>query len=110
VQKLIYSHSNLYLPLNYNQINFWLLGSLLGAGALIGDAAESFIKRQLNIPEGERFLIFDQIDYIVGGLLLSSFYISLTISQYFYIASLYFLLHLIVNFAGFKLGLRAKPL
>jgi CDP-2,3-bis-(O-geranylgeranyl)-sn-glycerol synthase len=51
----------------------WLLiGLLLGVGALLGDAVESLFKRQLGINPGERFLPWDQLDFVVGALLLLS--------------------------------------
>ena len=49
-----------------------LLGFSLGLGALLGDAAGSFIKRRINIGRGRPAPILDQLDFVVGALLLSS--------------------------------------
>jgi len=54
---------------------FGLYGFLAGIGALAGDALESFFKRQINIPSGKPFFPFDQIDYIIGFLICTSFLI-----------------------------------
>jgi CDP-2,3-bis-(O-geranylgeranyl)-sn-glycerol synthase len=96
--------------LNYNEINPVILGSLLGIGALAGDAVESFFKRQKGVKSGDAWFPFDQIDYILGGLLLASLYIDLRIETYFYILVIWFLLHLTTNFIGFHVGLKDKPI
>lgn len=40
-------------------------------GALLGDITESFFKRRLGKERGQDWLIFDQLDFIVGALILS---------------------------------------
>jgi CDP-2,3-bis-(O-geranylgeranyl)-sn-glycerol synthase len=47
-----------------------IISLLMGFGALMGDAIESFIKRQRGVPAGHSWFPFDQIDYIIGGLLI----------------------------------------
>ena len=49
--------------LHYPTQSALTLGTLLGAGALIGDAVESFFKRQLDIESGKSWFPYDQIDY-----------------------------------------------
>lgn len=48
------------------------LGFLLGFGAIFGDLVKSFFKRRLNKKPGERWIPFDQLDFVVGALLFSS--------------------------------------
>lgn len=93
-----------------NSINPIILGALLGSGAILGDSVKSFFKRQMNIGPGDSFIFFDQIDYIVGGLILSSFYIRLNFEQYLYIIFIYFILHFIVNILGYLIGIRPKAI
>lgn len=62
----------LYFINFYNNIETLLLSFLLGFGALFGDLIKSFLKRRIGIKSGEPWIIFDQIDYVVGGLLFSS--------------------------------------
>lgn len=55
-----------------NSADAWytfLVGAALGSGALVGDAVESFFKRQRGIAPGKSWFPFDQIDYIIGGLI-----------------------------------------
>jgi CDP-2,3-bis-(O-geranylgeranyl)-sn-glycerol synthase len=40
-------------------------------GALIGDILESFFKRRVGKKRGENWIIFDQLDFILGVLLFS---------------------------------------
>ena len=39
-------------------------------GALIGDIIESFFKRRIGKNRGENWIIFDQLDFIIGALIL----------------------------------------
>jgi CDP-2,3-bis-(O-geranylgeranyl)-sn-glycerol synthase len=65
---------NLVLWIDFFTLNqFLLFGFLSGLGALAGDTIESFFKRRLNIYSGKSFFPFDQIDYIIGFLLLTNF-------------------------------------
>ena len=49
-----------------------LLSFYLGLGALLGDLVKSFFKRKIGIKSGEPWIIFDQIDYVIGGLIFGS--------------------------------------
>lgn len=86
------------------------LGGLLGAGALIGDAVESLLKRQLGVPPGESWFPFDQVDYIFGGIILCSLVYTLQPLQSLTILVVYFGLHLVTSYIGFLLGLKDKPI
>lgn len=87
-----------------------LLGASMGFGALAGDAIKSFFKRQANHGSGDSWFPFDQLDYIIGGLLASLFFVTLEISQYIWIILIWFGLHLIGSFIGYKLKLKPKPI
>ncbi|OGE80992.1 MAG: hypothetical protein A3E98_03745 [Candidatus Doudnabacteria bacterium RIFCSPHIGHO2_12_FULL_48_11] len=85
-----------------------MLGVLLGLGAVLGDAAKSFFKRQRDIPSGESWPIFDQLDYILGGIALSFWYWPLGAEQYLLVIAVYFVLHLLTSAIGYLLGLKQK--
>ncbi len=95
--------------LNYSAIHVGLLGAMLGAGALLGDAIESFFKRQCGVPSGRSWFPFDQIDYIVGGLLVSSLVIDMPHYRYWFIFAVWFVVHLLAGVIAYGLGLKAKP-
>ena len=94
-------------------------------GALLGDISESFFKRRIGKERGEDWLIFDQLDFIIGALALS-FLMSILLvvsglasSNWFFTSfSLWHILvlvtftpffHLFANFVHRKTARRATP-
>lgn len=86
------------------------LGFLMGFGALFGDAVESAIKRQRGIPAGHSWFPFDQIDYILGGLLFLAPVTTMTLGTMAFILIVYFGLHLITAYLAYLLGLKERPI
>lgn len=101
-QQLVDHTSYAQLPL--------ILGPLLGFGALGGDAIESFFKRQKGIQSGGSWLPFDQLDYIIGAVLVTLPFIILTLTQYVWIFVLWFCLHIAATCIGWLLGLKKDPI
>ncbi|HEX8932489.1 MAG TPA: CDP-archaeol synthase [Patescibacteria group bacterium] len=98
------------LSIDYNFIDPVIFGSLLGFGALAGDAMKSFFKRQMGIIPGRSWVPFDQTDYIIGGIIFSWFYFPLTLYQYMLLFMVWVLLHPLTTFLGYLLRLRRHPL
>lgn len=48
-----------------------VLGFLLSLGALLGDLAGSFLKRRMGLTPGAFLPVIDQIDFVLGALVLS---------------------------------------
>jgi CDP-2,3-bis-(O-geranylgeranyl)-sn-glycerol synthase len=74
-QALLFFNSDFFrnnTVIDYSGHNFILVGALMGAGALSGDLVESFIKRRLDKPSGKPWFPWDQADWIIGAMLLSS--------------------------------------
>lgn len=86
------------------------VGFLLGLGALIGDAVESFIKRQVGIKPGHAWVPFDQLDYIIGGLIFVSFVASLPVWAIITIIFVYSCLHIAVSYFGYLFGFKKQPI
>lgn len=95
---------------DYQSVNIWLLGPLLGVGALLGDAIESFFKRQAGVAPGAQWFPFDQTDYIAGGLLLSSTVVLLSAREYVSVFLVWFGIHIIASYIGFLMGLKSTPI
>lgn len=74
LQTLLSEPMRTYSILNYTKINVWHVGFLLGFGALLGDMIESFFKRQIGVTPGSSWPPFDQIDWILGGLVFVHFF------------------------------------
>lgn len=85
-------------------------GLLLGTGALVGDALESFIKRRVGVKAGQSWFPFDQCDFIIGGLAFSYPLVRWPLSIALTIFSLYFGLHLLVSYIGHLLGLKERAI
>lgn len=88
---------------------FWA-GVLLGFGALVGDAVESFFKRRAGIKPGNSWFPFDQTDYIIGGLLTIYPFVQLPGWVILTILVVYFGLHVVFAYVGYLLGLKDKPI
>jgi CDP-2,3-bis-(O-geranylgeranyl)-sn-glycerol synthase len=86
------------------------LGALLGVGALLGDTLESFLKRQRGIKSGDSWFPFDQLDYIVGALIVSYPLFRPSMIAIGSILLSYFGLHLVTRYIGYKLGINEKAI
>lgn len=95
--------------LDYSQLTIWL-GAALSFGALFGDMVKSFFKRQFNVASGKSWFPFDQLDYIVGGLVFSTIFVSLSLRQYIFIIVVWFLMHLTSSYIGYLLKLKKDPI
>jgi CDP-2,3-bis-(O-geranylgeranyl)-sn-glycerol synthase len=95
---------------DYSTLPVLILGPLFAIGALGGDAVESFFKRRMNIKSGSAWVPFDQLDYIIGSVLVSLFFVVLSPVQYVLIFTIWFFMHLAASYVGFKLGLKKDPI
>lgn len=87
-----------------------LVGAAMSAGALVGDAVESFFKRQRGIASGKAWFPFDQTDYIIGGLLFTLPFGILPLWLVVWTFVIYFGLHLLSSYVGYLLGLKNDPI
>ena len=99
-----------FVPMDYTSINPFLLGTLAAGGALVGDAVKSFFKRQVGIAPGQSWFPFDQIDYILGGIVFTACYRQLTLVQYILLFLLYFVLHPLATWLGYLMRLKESPI
>jgi CDP-2,3-bis-(O-geranylgeranyl)-sn-glycerol synthase len=94
---------------NYGSVNTLLVGLAMGFGALAGDVIKSFFKRQMNIDPGKSWVPFDQIDFIVGGALASTFFFTLPANIYLFGLIIGLVLHPAFNILAWLLRLQDKP-
>ncbi len=90
-------------------LHAWSGGLLLGTGALVGDAVESFFKRRRGVAPGKSWFPFDQIDFIIGGLLFVSPLLRPTLEIMVTILVIYFALHLASSYLGYIFKLKELP-
>jgi CDP-2,3-bis-(O-geranylgeranyl)-sn-glycerol synthase len=98
-----------FVSLDYTAIHPLLLGALASMGALAGDALKSFVKRQVGIAPGKTWFPWDQLDYILGGIVFTYWYVPLSFSQYLLLGLVWFLLHPLSTFIGYELKLKESP-
>lgn len=87
-----------------------VIAASMGCGALLGDALESFFKRQLSIASGKSLYFFDQIDYILGGLLFSLPFFSLSAHSYVLLIAVWLVIHPLSTIAAWALKLKEQPI
>lgn len=97
-------------PIDYATLPTLLLGPLFALGALGGDAVESFFKRQRGIKSGGTWIPFDQIDYIIGAIIVTLPFVILSPAQYLWMLIIWFIMHLLFSYAGWIMGLKKKPI
>lgn len=88
------------------QDNAIFIGVILGLGALLGDAIESFFKRQSGIKPGKSWVPFDQIDWILGAVILANFFYIIPLADSVIAVVMFGALHPLVNYIGYLLGLK----
>ncbi|MCD6435323.1 MAG: CDP-2,3-bis-(O-geranylgeranyl)-sn-glycerol synthase [Clostridiales bacterium] len=86
-----------------------ILVVLLSAGAILGDIVASFFKRRAGIKRGEPVPLMDQLDFILGALLLSSIFKRLPLLHFSLIIVLTPLIHLLANGISYLLKIKSVP-
>jgi CDP-2,3-bis-(O-geranylgeranyl)-sn-glycerol synthase len=95
---------------DYASAPVWLLGPLMALGALGGDALKSFFKRQAGVPDGRPWPPFDQLDYILGSMLVTLPFAVFPAQIYFWMVGVWVLTHLFASYIGWLLGLKEGPI
>ncbi len=82
------------------------LGLRMGIGAMAGDAVKSFFKRRAHVAPGQSWVPFDQVDFVVGALVLVWPVANLSWLDAVAIVLLSAIGHVLVNHVGYWLGVR----
>ena len=106
---LKYSFWSSITLIDYELQNLVYLGFLFGFGALLGDAVKSFFKRRLGMESGSKWILFDQLDFVIGALLLVSFVYQPSVQHVLVIIVISPLLHVLTNLLGYKIGIKNVP-
>jgi CDP-2,3-bis-(O-geranylgeranyl)-sn-glycerol synthase len=88
----------------------FLFSLLSPLGALLGDLTGAFLKRRLGIAPGGLLPIVDQVDFVIGAILLS---MPLAIINSWELAVTVIIItppiHMLTNFLAYKLKLKENP-
>lgn len=87
-------------------VPWWQAGLAAGIGAMAGDSLKSFAKRRLGIAPGSRWIPFDQLDFVVGGLLAMAWFAALGWADIAMILMFSFAADIAVNHLSFFLRIR----
>lgn len=109
LQQALFAHTQVVSILSYNHLP-WFFGFLFGIGALGGDLIKSFFKRQCNIPPSKTWIPFDQIDWILGTLILLLIFIPIPLQIIVLGIAIGIIAHIIVKFVGYLLGIDKQPI
>lgn len=103
VTVLVFPYSLFVVP------NYIVLAFFLALGAIVGDLVKSFFKRRFGINRGEKWVLADQLDFIVGGLFFSFI---VRIPELWVVVVLFvatFFIHSGTNWGAYRLGLKKVP-
>jgi CDP-2,3-bis-(O-geranylgeranyl)-sn-glycerol synthase len=105
IQKVVYGFYQFGF-IDYSSVNVFLLGFLLGFGALFGDLIKSFFKRRVGIKSGRSWFPFDQVDWVIGAFLFVILYYSVSINYFWAALILFLILHPLTNYIGYLLKVK----
>jgi CDP-2,3-bis-(O-geranylgeranyl)-sn-glycerol synthase len=104
-----WAHS-LTSSIDYAHLPTLIVGPLFGIGALGGDALKSFFKRRRGMTAGAAWVPFDQLDYIIGGVVATAPFATLSLAQYAWLITLWVAIHIVSTWTGWLLHLKDSPI
>ena len=110
LQKYLYNNYLCFQQIDivdYEQLNIFF-GLVVGFGALCGDLIKSFFKRRVNIPAGKSWFPFDQIDWVIGAMVLGLFFVNLSWGQILITLFLGITIHLLAKVFAYLLGIERQ--
>lgn len=106
-----FSGFHVYSVLPFSE--FFTLSFLFAFGAMFGDLCGSFIKRRFGYEQGARFLIVDQLTFLIVALIIASLYVPFwkvfTLEMVVLAVIVTPILHLGINYIAYKLNLKEVP-
>jgi CDP-2,3-bis-(O-geranylgeranyl)-sn-glycerol synthase len=81
-------------------------GFLIALGAVLGDLLGAFIKRRLKVDPGKPFPILDQLDFVLGSLVLGYSYFQIGVLSAILVVVVTLPIHLATNYGAYLLGIK----
>lgn len=110
IQKLLLIQGDIIFTkislLDYNNISILLYALAFGLGALVGDLIKSFFKRRFDRKPGTPWVPFDQIDFVIGAIILLYPLYQIDIQIILILLVVTPILHLATNIFGYQFGLK----
>ncbi len=83
-----------------------LAGFVISLGAVSGDLLGAFVKRRLSVKPGGPLPILDQLDFVLGGLLLSFPFLPMSLVSVLIVVLVTPPIHLGTNLGAYLLGIK----
>ncbi|HUK29197.1 MAG TPA: CDP-2,3-bis-(O-geranylgeranyl)-sn-glycerol synthase [Candidatus Acidoferrales bacterium] len=90
-------------------MNLLLIAVAASVGALLGDLAGAFLKRRLGIVPGGVLPVVDQLDFVVGAILLVSVFSHVSLAVVLIMVLVTPPIHLLTNVGAYVLRLKTHP-
>ncbi len=81
-------------------------GLLISLGAVLGDLFGAFIKRRLKVDPGKPFPILDQLDFVLGSLIVGYPYFQIGALSAILVVVVTPPIHLATNYGAYLLGIK----
>ncbi|OVE74717.1 hypothetical protein BVX95_01430 [archaeon D22] len=91
--------------IEYTEFGVWF-GFLIGFVTIVGDALESFVKRQLDKKPGKPWVPWDQLDFVIANFIVLSFIIDFSLVSIILTSIVVTLGDMVVQYSGYKLGMK----
>lgn len=89
--------------------NYLFIGFMLAVGAILGDMCGAFIKRRFGLERGKPVLFLDQLDFIAGGIILTSPFVQLSFIEILIIVIITPIIHKLANMFAYDAKLKKHP-
>ena len=83
-------------------------GFMIALGAVLGDLLGAFVKRRLNVEPGKAFPVLDQLDFILGSVVLGYPFFQVGLISILLVVVVTPPIHLATNYGAYRLGIK-KP-
>lgn len=81
-------------------------GFMIALGAVLGDLLGAFVKRRLKVAPGRAFPILDQLDFVLGSLVLGYYFFQIGILSVILFVVITPPIHLATNYGAYRLGIK----
>ncbi|MBN2381658.1 CDP-archaeol synthase [bacterium] len=124
VHRLLFDMSSFFHGItivNYTVVSPLHVGLALGVGMILGELPNSLLKRQIGIGAGQQrsdfigvlFRLYDQLDLLVGAwllmMLVPHFSVLGHLDVVFFSIFMTLVLHILIGYIGYALGMRQTP-
>lgn len=110
IQQIAYSQGFIrFAYIDYSSFSVFL-GTYIGLVTIVGDAIESFVKRQLDKRPGKPWVPFDQLDFVITNFIALSFITSFSIISILIVSAIIVLGDIMVQYVGYRLGFKKDRL